>query len=47
MFEKIFAEYSTLAITVIAGIALVFGVFFSSLTDIGETISNVINLYND
>jgi hypothetical protein len=47
MFEKIFAEYSMLAITVIAGIVIIFGMFFVSLTDLGDTIRNFVNSYNN
>ncbi|MFT0140685.1 hypothetical protein ACWE42_23015 [Sutcliffiella cohnii] len=47
MFEKIFAEYSMLAITVIAGTIIVFGMFFSSLFDIGDTVRNFMNSYNN
>jgi hypothetical protein len=47
VFEKIFAEYSLLAITVIAGIVIIFGMFFGSLTDLGETMRGFMNSYNN
>ena len=47
MFEKIFSEYAMLAITVIAGVVIIFGMYFASLTGLGETLRNFVNSYNN
>lgn len=47
MFEKIFSEYALLAVCVIAGIVIIFGMFFTSLTDLGTTLSNFVDSYNN
>lgn len=47
MFDKIFSEYGMTAISVIAGIVIIFGMFFASLTNLGESITNFINSFNN
>ena len=47
MFEKIFSEYSMLALCVIAGIVIMIGMFFPSLKDLGTSLTGFMNSYNN
>lgn len=47
MFDKIFAEYSMLALCVIAGVVIMFGMFFASITDLGSSLRDFVNSYNN
>lgn len=47
MFEKIFGEYAHLAITVIAGIVIIFGMYYASLNGLGGSLVDFVNSYNN